>query len=87
MSQIGSNLQLSQLHPLRPSYNDQLENSFQTTCLKQGIICLKAVGLEKKIFQTQFLSFSSFSHPQFCRTVTNLALQKSKLVQSAVLVL
>ena len=38
MSQVGSNLRLSQLHPLRPSYTDQLEHSFQTTCLKQGLI-------------------------------------------------
>ena len=38
MSQIGSNLRLSHLHLLRPSYTDQLEHSFQTTCVKQGLI-------------------------------------------------
>ena len=39
MSQVGSNLRFSQLHPLRPSYTDQLEYSFQTICVKQVLIC------------------------------------------------
>ena len=38
MSQIGSNLRLS-ITPLRPSQTDQSERSFQTSCLKQGLIC------------------------------------------------
>ena len=34
MSQIGSILRFSQIHPLRPSHNDQSERSLPTSCLK-----------------------------------------------------